>query len=430
MSTDVTGTVAALAAPVPVVPSLPPLLPTDARTAELLDLNVRDLRVPLVGSTYEVPGHDIPVLVADQEGREVVWLTRTLRLLSGEGLSTTTLSAYAKCFLRAARPMWALGCEPSRLTPIEYAVVRSWLRLGLKRTEAVKGDAAGPLSTATLLQTETALATIYNAAYRIGLVAGSPIDIVRDLRSDTDEDTGRVKFDTTHKPSRTGRGRAICKLVEKEIVTLSPEDSHALRWAAKPRDRALWRLCLDSGPRISEALSITPRTYDPERNRAHVVGKGLDGATRLIPVTDFTVEAITDYLDRLASLGFRPGPDDSIFRSLKYPYAPHSYDGAWQALRRALGNRAIHPHALRHTAATELLALGDGNPAKRLLRVKTTLGHRHLTTTQRYLHTTTEEVVAEHLKARKSPRRPVASVLRETYDQDALDLLHEIRVEI
>jgi site-specific recombinase XerD len=54
----------------------------------------------------------------------------------------------------------------------------------------------------------------------------------------------------------------------------------------------------------------------------------------------------------------------------------------------------VTPHALRHTAATELLRLGAG-----LYDVSRFLRHRRIETTTRYIHLTTEDL-AERLPKR------------------------------
>lgn len=408
--------------------SAQPVSPVTANDGvhHLLDIDVNTLAVPVVGRTT-VPdvATDLPLVVLDPKGTEVVWVTRTLRSLRANGLSDSTVKAYAKSFLRAARPMWAIGADPATLTITEYAVTRAWLRMCLRLSAPRKDDAARHLSPATLQQTEAALLTVYEEAKRHGLVADNPIALFRG----TEElhTVGKVLFDTDQRRGRNPR--SIARVVEKNIVTLGPADRHRLRTAKRLRDRALWTLCLDSGPRISEALSITPATYFPKQNYADVIGKGLDGATRLIPLADETTEAIDAYVALLRAQGLRLAAEDPIFRSIKAPFEPLTYNGAHKALRRALGRKDIHPHVLRHTAATELLDLLEGSSGRRLITVQITLGHKQLSTTRRYLHVDTSEVIAAVVKARQSPLRAADPILRDTYGADEMELLKSIRME-
>lgn len=57
-------------------------------------------------------------------------------------------------------------------------------------------------------------------------------------------------------------------------------------------------------------------------------------------------------------------------------------------------NKNVTPHILRHTCAT-VLTSNNAN----LLSVQKILGHSNINTTMTYVHTSLENVQAEHLKA-------------------------------
>lgn len=394
----------------------------------LLDIKVRELRVPKVGGTKTDKNRSVTKYVLGPDGQEVMWVTRVCNALLAE-LAPDTCNAYAKSFYRAAVVIWALGKDPQHMTPIQWAVVRAWLRDCMRRTAQVPGDCAGPLSPSTVAGTEAAMLSIYDKAVELGLVASNPVAL---LRSTAPKHFGEQTYDTPYgggsHPASGGRRRGTVRVPQKQIKTLSDDLQQRLKNARRSRDRALWTLCLDTGPRIREALSLTPGTYFPDENYALVVGKGLDGGRRIIPVSDATVEAIDVYLTELARLGFRPAPEDHIFRHVKKPYAPLEYGGAWAALRRALGKRDVHPHALRHTAATEMLRLIDDPEGKGLVSVKVMLGHGNVAVTGRYLHLTNREVVADVVKARNSPRRRSAE-LAGIYKPEHLATLNAILKE-
>lgn len=410
----------------PLVPAVDP--PRALPRERLLDLDVTKIQVPKVGKTD--PGVNIPLIVLDPDGHEVVWVSRALSAVSNEGLADKTVLAYAKAFLRAARVMWAIEADPATLSRVEYLVVRGWLNAGLRRTKRVSDDAARPLSQATVDLTESALATIYESGVANGLISHNPITEVNGVRA---AEPGTVLYDSgfAGHASRAGAGRKRRghKRPAKEIKILGPEMREHLRNATRLRDRALWTLCLDTGPRISEALSITPSTYLPHANLALVVAKGRGGATREIPVSDRTTAVIDEYLAELAAKGWRPAAHDQIFRSIKAPYEPLTYDAAWKALRRATRTPDIHPHALRHTAATELLDLLQGTAGRRLITVQHVLGHQNIATTRKYLHTETAEVIEAVVKARKSPLRRTQSVLHEVYTPEHIALMELLRKE-
>jgi len=58
------------------------------------------------------------------------------------------------------------------------------------------------------------------------------------------------------------------------------------------------------------------------------------------------------------------------------------------AAKRALIQKRIHPHVMRHTFATTLLDKGND-----LRTVQDLMGHSHIRTTERYLHSTDDRKV-------------------------------------
>lgn len=406
------------------------VVPADESVA-LLRLDVAALDVPKAGrvAVGSVTSH----IVLDPEGREILWLTECLSWLGAQGLSRETQTAYARGALRAFRPLWAAGIDPRTIGPLGYSVARRWLvhchDLG-PAYRPTHGSAVRYLSNSTLIQTQSALASIYDALVLMGAAESNPVTAFRDtgmalLAAPTHERT----YDTSVARYQRTRGR-IAKHERKVIVTLNDEQSATLRSAERLRDRALWTLLLDSGPRISEALSMDLDNYMPGSNIAWVVGKGLGGARRPIPLADATVAVIGEYIDELARHGLVLGPHDPIFRTLRQPHRPLTYMGAWKALRRALRDRRVHPHALRHTAATEMLALLDGTEADRLRMVKEMLGHSQLETTRRYLHQDMAATVTDHVAARARGPRPAPPQIAAVYDNPHMrSLLRDIRNE-
>lgn len=139
---------------------------------------------------------------------------------------------------------------------------------------------------------------------------------------------------------------------------------------AKPgRDRALLRLFLASGCRVSEAVGLN--FADLGKGVVTFYGKG--GKTRTVPVHQ-------DIIDALLALR-RPEHEDStpVFRTQKGKRL--SVRAAQRITEGARTENEASPHWFRHLHATT--ALRNGAP---LIDVKHQLGHANISTTDIYLH--------------------------------------------
>lgn len=145
------------------------------------------------------------------------------------------------------------------------------------------------------------------------------------------------------------------------------------------RDRALLELLYACGLRIAEACTVRLENLDEEGAVIRVTGKG--NKTRLIPVGRAALESLKQYLAtaRPKLLSRRSGA--AIFLSVRgHPLTPARI---WQLVRyyakRAGIEEAVHPHQLRHSFATHLLAGGAD-----LRIIQEMLGHASIATTQIY----------------------------------------------
>ena len=117
-----------------------------------------------------------------------------------------------------------------------------------------------------------------------------------------------------------------------------------------------------------------------------VIGKGKK--FRRIPLNSGTLLAIKDYHK---ATGNGANPARPLFQTLgKHgPYeerglTPKAVDCLIGAVtKKALLQKRIHPHVMRHTFATTLL--DNGNDLK---TVQALMGHSHIRTTEAYLHST------------------------------------------
>lgn len=166
-----------------------------------------------------------------------------------------------------------------------------------------------------------------------------------------------------------------------------------LEQPSSTRDLALVELLYGAGLRVSEAASLNWDDLDLRRSIVHVrEGKG--GKPRQVPLTPPAVEV-------LASLG-EGRAEGAVFRNSR---GGRLSDRSMRRIVRKLGLKAgiggVHPHAFRHAFATHLL---DGGADLRA--VQEMLGHRSLSTTQRYTHVSVRSLRDTHRKAHPHGSEP------------------------
>ncbi len=157
------------------------------------------------------------------------------------------------------------------------------------------------------------------------------------------------------------------------------------------RDRAVLELMYGSGLRVGEVSGLTLDRIDLDRGRVTVMGKG--SREREIPLSDFAVEALREYLTGgRAALAPHGGSPDLFFNRRKGAMTPRDIRGMLkQYVDRILSGRRVTPHTLRHSFATHLLEGGADIRA-----VQELLGHVSVATTQRYTHVSRERLFAAY----------------------------------
>lgn len=143
------------------------------------------------------------------------------------------------------------------------------------------------------------------------------------------------------------------------------------------RDGLLFRLLLETGVRISEALGLQVEDLDLRRDDEHLRVRGKGGQTRTILLDDPRLVArLRTYLRHT---GYHHG---YVFRAEKngdgQPLRYQSIQERWAGYCRAAGIRCTL-HQIRHTHATELI-----NDGVSLNTIRRRLGHKHLQSTLRY----------------------------------------------
>jgi integrase/recombinase XerC len=151
------------------------------------------------------------------------------------------------------------------------------------------------------------------------------------------------------------------------------------------RDRAVLEAFYSTGARVAELCSADVADIDFASKRLRVTGKGSE--ERIVFITDGTAATLQRYFtERKRKFGTLGDPLFVNNRGGRITVRG-VYDIVAKRARAAGLLERISPHTLRHSFATELLNRGADIRA-----VQEMLGHKHLSTTQVYTHTTKERL--------------------------------------
>lgn len=165
------------------------------------------------------------------------------------------------------------------------------------------------------------------------------------------------------------------------------------------RDVAILELLYSSGIRVSELCGLSVFDVDLKSGQLRVLGKG--GKQRLVPVGRAASRALRDYLEaRTTPKGKFTGPISKNEQAL-------FLNRNGQRITTRSVNRIVHrysallpegkqigPHKLRHSCATHLYEAGMD-----LRRLQELLGHKNISTTSIYTHTSIERLKSVYKKA-------------------------------
>ncbi|MFJ6455619.1 tyrosine-type recombinase/integrase [Paenarthrobacter sp. NPDC091669] len=163
------------------------------------------------------------------------------------------------------------------------------------------------------------------------------------------------------------------------------------------RDKALVAMYLATGARASELLGMKARDVDWGNQLIAVVSKGTR-AYQWVPTSPDSLTWLRLYLGEMPL----KSPEDALWRTVRRPYRPLQYSALRAMLVRvnkALGT-GVTLHDFRHTCASRLA----NDPSIPLTDVQAVLRHKHLTTTSKYIHTNTQDMVQRVLEHHKAPR--------------------------
>ncbi len=151
------------------------------------------------------------------------------------------------------------------------------------------------------------------------------------------------------------------------------------------RDKAMIETMYSCGLRVSELVNISVHDINFELGLIRVKGKG--NKERIIPMGSFALKAVNDYLAESRPSLLQQKQTQQLFVNRLGNSLSRS--GFWRILE-GYGKRLgydIHPHTLRHSAATHMMENGAD-----LRIIQEFLGHSDIMTTQIYTHLSTGEL--------------------------------------
>src|SRR5580765_3546633 len=175
------------------------------------------------------------------------------------------------------------------------------------------------------------------------------------------------------------------------------------------RDRALLETLYSTGARVSEVVGINLEDVRASEGLVHLRGKGRK--ERIVPIGDVALRTIQAYLAQ------RPLADSRDLttktKRVSSPVFRNSRGGRLTTRSVArivarysnrLAGGSVSPHTLRHSFATHLLDEGAD-----LRSIQEMLGHTSLSTTQKYTHLATDQILAVYDKTHPRAGRPASA---------------------
>ena len=174
------------------------------------------------------------------------------------------------------------------------------------------------------------------------------------------------------------------------------------------RDRALLETLYSTGARVSELVGINLEDLRASDGLVHLRGKGRK--ERIVPIGEVALRAIQVYLDQQLLVDCRDST--TKMKRISFPVFRNSRGGRLTTRSVArivahhsnrLAGGSVSPHTLRHSFATHLLDEGAD-----LRSIQEMLGHVSLSTTQKYTHLATDQLLAVYDKAHPRAGRPTS----------------------
>lgn len=190
---------------------------------------------------------------------------------------------------------------------------------------------------------------------------------------------------------------------------LSKDDAAALmefpagETGSSLRDSALLETLYSTGARVSELVGINLDDLRASEGLVHLRGKGRK--ERIVPIGVVALKAIHNYRASLKPSTIKHRPSVPIFLNLRGGrLTTRSVARIVARYSNRLIGGSVSPHTLRHSFATHLLDEGAD-----LRSIQEMLGHVSLSTTQKYTHLATDQLLAVYDKTHPRAGRPAGA---------------------
>ena len=281
-------------------------------------------------------------------------------------VSEHTLRAYASD-LRA----FIVYCQVDELSTenirsvVTLRAIRAWLASLVQQGK----------SRSTISRRTASIRSFTAWAYRRGYLDSDPGLLVTSARGDQ-------KLPQVQTPSDTA-----------ELLSYAATRAREENSPAAIRDWAILETIYATGIRVSEVCSLDTTSIDQQGMTLRVIGKG--NKERVVPFTRACLSALQAWLSHGRPSLAIPEAGRALFVGDKgRRIDPRVIRSMIHRMCAQTGVRDLAPHALRHTAATHILAGGAD-----LRAVQEMLGHSSLQTTQRYTHVDAQRLSAIYKQA-------------------------------
>ena len=258
-------------------------------------------------------------------------------------------------FMKAERPGLS-ALIPSTVTTESVRAYLHWLDRKHEKSTSIARKLA-------------ALRSFYRFLQREGIVVFNPAETIR----------------TPKQPKHLPR-----VLTKDDAAALM--DFPAGQTGSSLRNCALLETLYSTGARVSELVGINLEDLRLSEGLVHLRGKGRK--ERIVPIGSVALKAIHSYRASLKPSALSSQPSAPVFlnvRGGRLTTRSVARIVAWYSNRLAGGS--VSPHTLRHSFATHLLDEGAD-----LRSIQEMLGHVSLSTTQKYTHLATDQLLAVYDK--------------------------------